>query len=227
MSEIHPILNIGKSDLIGNVVFVHGLNGDAKTTWNIERDKNFSLPICLGQDFPEVGIWSVGYEVESTAWKGAAMPLVDRALNVLELLGVNHQLSAHPIVFITHSMGGLLVKQMLRSASDLGDDRWTSIVERTKGVVFLSTPHTGSLVASLLRGIKLLYRSDVIPIPLDANHISITNINSRDGLLYSSINSFVLECITTPGINKVHTGDTKNLCIALDEVFKSIQTLDN
>ncbi len=167
MSNIHPIINTGKPDLAGNVIFVHGLNGDWAKTWGIRISpastvdiNQPNLPVSLGQDFPNLGVWSIEYEVSSTAWNGATMPLTDRATNILKLLEVK-QLAKHPIIFVTHSMGGLVVKQLLRNAIDSAMPEWRLIVEQTKGIVFLSTPHTGSDLASLMESFKWLYRPTI------------------------------------------------------------------
>ncbi|CAI5535391.1 unnamed protein product [Closterium sp. Naga37s-1] len=52
-----------------------------------------------------------------------------------------------PVVFVTHSMGGLIVKQMLAlaRASDLPEIR--ALAERTTAIVFYSVPHFGSRIA--------------------------------------------------------------------------------
>lgn len=47
-----------------------------------------------------------------------------------------------PIVFVCHSLGGIVVKQALRLAAN--DSTYTDIAESTKGIVFLGTPHRGS-----------------------------------------------------------------------------------
>jgi hypothetical protein len=59
-------------------------------------------------------------------------------------------------VFVTHSLGGLLVKQMLRTAQDLNDARWKRILKNTRGVAFLGTPHTGSGLGSLAGALRVL-----------------------------------------------------------------------
>lgn len=75
--------------------------------------------------------------------------MFERAANVLELLS-GRNFGHRPIVFVTHSLGGILTKLFLRKASEAPDDDWRRISEATKLVVFLSTPHTGSAIASAL-----------------------------------------------------------------------------
>ncbi|WP_024511858.1 hypothetical protein [Bradyrhizobium sp. ARR65] len=78
------------------------------------------------------------------------MSLHERAKSTLELLA-GYSFGARPIVFICHSLGGLLVKQMMRTAAESRDASWTSIDESCVGVFFLATPHTGSSLADLLK----------------------------------------------------------------------------
>ena len=75
--------------------------------------------------------------------------MFERASNVLELIAGN-SIGIRPIVFIAHSLGGVLTKLLLRKASEALDEDWRRISEATKLVVFLSTPHTGSALASVL-----------------------------------------------------------------------------
>jgi pimeloyl-ACP methyl ester carboxylesterase len=76
------------------------------------------------------------------------MELPDRARSVLDYL-VNFGLGQRPIIFITHSLGGLLVKAMLRAANDSKTLNWKRLLVSTRGIVFLGTPHTGASQGSL------------------------------------------------------------------------------
>jgi hypothetical protein len=104
------------------------------------------------------------------------MPLVDRATNTLALLDAD-DIGARPLIFITHSLGGLLVKQMLRHAMDFGEPRWRTIVEQTKGIVFLSTPHSGSDLANWVKYIGGILQTTISVDELEAHHSRLRELN--------------------------------------------------
>jgi predicted alpha/beta hydrolase family esterase len=162
----------------GDVIFVHGLMGHARGTWHPQErhDDNNFWPAWLGKELPNVGIWSLGYEVEPFKWKGNAMSLVDRATNTLALLD-SYDIGERPLIFIVHSLGGLLIKQMLRHAQDLGTPRWQAIVEQTRGIVFLSTPHSGSDIASWIKHISGIVQTTVSVDELEVHHSRLRELN--------------------------------------------------
>jgi hypothetical protein len=104
------------------------------------------------------------------------MPLVDRAINTLALLD-SYDIGERPLIFIVHSLGGLLVKQMLRHAQDFGTPRWQAIVEQTRGIVFLSTPHSGSDMASWIKHIGGILQTTVSVDELEAHHSRLRELN--------------------------------------------------
>ena len=254
MSELLAVFNTEQADRAADVIFIHGLNGDAQTTWQIADRQDTFWPAWLGEDLPNIGVWSLGYEVSSSAWSGTTMPLADRAVNALTLLAVD-DIGKRPVVFIVHSMGGLLVKQMLRHARDLNDPAWKAVIDATRGIVFLSTPHSGSDIASWvkhvgtllrasvsireleaheprLRELNVWYRnnvatlgiktqvyyeknplrgvlvvnatsadpgiSGVTPVPMDADHSTISKPENRKTLLYRAVRRFVEDCLAEP-----------------------------
>src|SRR5947209_3544856 len=72
-------------DRVGDVVFVHGLNEDPYEAWSNGSEVGF-WPGWLAEDCPDLDVWYVGYQVASRGGRGAAMPLVYRADNVLAAL---------------------------------------------------------------------------------------------------------------------------------------------
>ncbi|WP_211203222.1 esterase/lipase family protein [Candidatus Competibacter phosphatis] len=164
---------------VADILFVHGLGGHSLATWHptgSEENRN-SWPFWLSSDLPTVGIWSLGYTAQPSEWKGGTtMPLVDRAINILAQLDV-HGIGTRPLLFITHSLGGLLVKQMLRHALDFGQPVWTTLVANTCGIVFLSTPHSGSDLASWLKYLSGILRPTVTISELEAHHSRLRELN--------------------------------------------------
>lgn len=178
-TELVKIIGTDNEEREADIIFVHGLGGDAWSTWHPEEsktDKNF-WPMWLGNDFPQCGIWSVAYEVEPTRWKkGSTMPLVQRADNIIDLVELD-EIGERPVIFITHSMGGLLVKQILRNANDSVNESWQRIVEETIGIVYLSTPHSGAGIASWMKYIGGILRTSVSVEELEAHNPQLLNLN--------------------------------------------------
>ncbi len=176
MDGLLKVSGCDRPDRVADVVFVHGLDGDARTTWHPKDRPDAFWPAWLGEDVPAVGVWSLGYAVSASAWKGHAMPLADRASNVLDLLELDG-IGRRPLAFVCHSLGGLLVKQVLRSAGDFGNPAWKAIATRTKAIVFLSTPHSGADLASWIKYIGGLLRTTVSVEELEAHHPRLRELN--------------------------------------------------
>ncbi|MGP0067504.1 MAG: hypothetical protein ACLQGP_28405 [Isosphaeraceae bacterium] len=152
-----PIHGCENQSRAGDVVFVHGLNGNARDYWCHEGKPENYWPTWLGEALPNIGVWSLGYEnaafrsrrlsfLNWSGYRGFAMPLWDRAKSVLLQLEVSG-FGKRPLVFVTHSMGGLLVKQILRIAYESPDQGVKALLENTRGVCFIATPHIGSDLA--------------------------------------------------------------------------------
>ena len=155
------------------MVFVHGLGGDALATWRHGKDDSTSWPHWIGSEFPDVGIWSLGYAASPTRWakllrlihrgsrdSGHSMALPHRALQVLDLMTLKG-LGERPIMFICHSLGGLLAKQILRKASDATDSRKKQVAQQTRAVLFLATPHAGADLASFVDAFRTVLGATV------------------------------------------------------------------
>lgn len=93
-------------------------------------------------------------------------------LAVLDGAGVGRR----PVCFVAHSMGGLLVKQLLRHASTLAKE-YRHICDFTRGIIFFSTPHTGSSVASLVSYLQFLLRTTVAVRELEAHEPRLRELN--------------------------------------------------
>jgi hypothetical protein len=54
--------------------------------------------------------------------------------------------SSRPVLFIAHSLGGIIVKEMLRrsSACHVGQAHLRNVFDSTTGIIFFGTPHGGA-----------------------------------------------------------------------------------
>ncbi|KAM1013248.1 hypothetical protein ACFX15_042480 [Malus domestica] len=147
-----------------DIVFVHGLRGGPYKTWRISEDKSstksglvekidqeagklgtFWPGEWLSSDFPRARMFTLKYKTNLTQWSGASLPLQEVSSMLLEKL-VSAGIGNRPVVFVTHSMGGLVVKQILHKARA---DNIDNLVKNTIGVVFYSCPHFGSKLADM------------------------------------------------------------------------------
>ncbi|KAJ6675778.1 hypothetical protein OIU85_011885 [Salix viminalis] len=99
----------------------------------------------LSADFPRARLFTLKYKTNLTQWSGASLPLQEVSSKLLEQL-VDAGIGNRPVVFVTHSMGGLLVKQMLYRAKS---ENIHNLVNNTAGLVFYSCPHFGSKLADM------------------------------------------------------------------------------
>jgi pimeloyl-ACP methyl ester carboxylesterase len=133
-----------------DVVFVHGLKGDSRATWAGESDRGDETfwPEWLAQDVPGVGVWSFGYPSTWVEWFSRTLPIAALASNLAHRIG-NQRAGRRPLVFVGHSMGGLIIKHLLGDAAISSNPELKRLWLDTHAVMFLGTPHAGSDLASL------------------------------------------------------------------------------
>ncbi|KAI1397445.1 TPR-like protein [Hypoxylon fuscum] len=133
-----------------DIVAVHGLNfkndpDHARDTW--KRDDSLWLKDFLpGKLAKPVRVMLFSYN-SSPAIDAAAIKLDDHAKNLLQWLDIERQEPQRPLIFICHSLGGLVVKEALVEANL--DVTYKPIVEATKLLVFFATPHRGGNYAGI------------------------------------------------------------------------------
>lgn len=212
-----------------DLVFVHGLDGNGRTTWQKGDDASNFWPAWLGEEYPNIGVWSLDYEVSASDWKGHSMPLYNRARHCLELFDLK-QIGQRPIGFVCHSLGGLLVKEMLRLAQELNHSAWQTLAENTRFIVFLSTPHSGADLANWIKHIGSLLRTSVSIDELKARNPQLLELNIwyRQNVARLDIKTYVFcESLPTHGFIVVNEtsadpGIADVIPIPLDEDHISI-----
>ncbi|RAL08889.1 LipA and NB-ARC domain protein [Aspergillus homomorphus CBS 101889] len=132
-------------------VFVHGLNPRGRSdhpfeTWT-HQNGTFWPRDFLPQDIPQARIFVYGYNSNITNPQSMSTASVkDHANTLLNLLDLerNPQINVRPpkIIFIGHSLGGLVIKQALLNAHE--DPKYNAIRTNTYGLVFFGCPHRGT-----------------------------------------------------------------------------------
>jgi pimeloyl-ACP methyl ester carboxylesterase len=121
------------------IVFIHGVLGDGKNTWtNDENHQYWPSMLERDPDFKEFDIYVHHYPTTFRRANFSIDELAENARLIFDIDGV----SAHKdIIFLVHSMGGLLVRAYLL--------KYRNVAERTRLIYFFSTPSTGAEIASL------------------------------------------------------------------------------
>ncbi|KAH6634743.1 hypothetical protein B0J18DRAFT_406351 [Chaetomium sp. MPI-SDFR-AT-0129] len=176
-----------------DIVAVHGLGGHWKNTWTGDdgaiwlRDR---LPDLLAESNIAARIRSFGYDSAIVLSRSVGdLPTAGRSL-LMRLRGFRktQQQRNSPIIFICHSLGGLVVKEALVHAWNHSSQN-QDILEKVKGCVFLGVPHRGSgladwakVAADVAKGLSLGFAGN--------NHfIGLLKENSKDWVKLSD--SFV------------------------------------
>ncbi|PGH21490.1 hypothetical protein AJ80_03158 [Polytolypa hystricis UAMH7299] len=125
-----------------DIVAVHGLNGHYARTWT-QGQSNW-LQDFLPRDIPDARILALGYD--SRVVFSSSVGNIDRfADQLLAYLSRQRRTQAEhdrPLIFVCHSLGGLVVKQAIIRAHETPN--YVHILEHLYGIIFLATPHRGS-----------------------------------------------------------------------------------
>ena len=157
-------------DFHADIILVHGLGGDSKTTWLNHigtwpivwlLDAQSGIRSMIGRydirDLPipnKIRVLTVAHRCDmfNNAHDTDPRLIAHRLVELLAHAGVGSK----PIVWIAHSLGGLIVKEVLY-ATRHGFRR--DIFALTKGVVFFGTPHCGATWASTMRQADSMHNS--------------------------------------------------------------------
>ncbi|KAF2963181.1 hypothetical protein GQX73_g10402 [Xylaria multiplex] len=188
-----------------NIVFIHGLRGHPRETWEAEAneravetsrrrhrlrkifgrqsvastqasaDENiiennvFWPQDYLLEDVPEAEVWTYGYNADVIGGLFQA--------NNQNSISQHGQDLAMPIIFVAHSLGGIVIKDAIRR-SELSQSR-------TKLIIFLGTPHRGSssagwgVIASNLAKLALQDTNKRLVQTLETNSEVLDNIHNE------------------------------------------------
>lgn len=147
-----------------DIIFVHGLGGSAYKSWSWNRNTDNFWPTWLARDdyLGCVRIFTYGYN-SNPRGDAHGLDVMDFAKDLL-LQMLNHSDGIgndRPILFVTHSMGGLVVKKAYMLGKQ--DQRFAGMISSVTSIVFLATPHRGSQYAKTLNHILAATPTAAVP----------------------------------------------------------------
>jgi protein SERAC1 len=135
-----------------DIVFIHGLTGDREQTWthldSLQPWPREILPALI----PDARILTYGYDAYVLGHRGPATRnrIGDHARDFLnELVGYRQRSKslARPLIFVVHSLGGLLCKDALLLSRNSADGHLNDVLCSTTAIAFMGIPHSGSALA--------------------------------------------------------------------------------
>lgn len=134
----------------------------------------------MARDCETLAVYVIGYDAPVSRLRGTAMHFADQATSILARLRVEPVLERGALIFIGHSLGGLLIKQLLRTADStaLYDARAADLIERVEKVAFLGTPHSGAGLASWGDRLRILVRPSAATVSLVRNDPTLRDLNN-------------------------------------------------
>uniref|UniRef100_A0A3Q1IA84 Protein SERAC1 n=1 Tax=Anabas testudineus TaxID=64144 RepID=A0A3Q1IA84_ANATE len=193
---LHPQTR-GNQPIKADVLFIHGILGAAFKTWR-QKDRNIlddgkeeeskdNYTECwpkswLAADCPNLRVLSVEYDSHLSDWmakcpaENQRKSLAYRSqelLKKLKLAGVGER----PVIWVAHSMGGLLVKKMLLDASD--NPEMNGLLKNTKGIMFYSVPHRGTSMAEYSVNVRYLLFPSIEVRELCKDSPALRNLNEN------------------------------------------------
>ncbi|KAJ5502878.1 hypothetical protein N7463_005752 [Penicillium fimorum] len=144
-----------------DIVFVHGLTDNREKTWTHENGTLWPRDL-LAKDLSKARIMTFGYDIN--IFNFTSITFSDRIYDHSQSLAyaiVSQRIdcSSRPIIYIAHSLGGLICQQALILSNSI-DGLW-AISSSAIGIIFMGTPHHGSSLASyrekLAKGMNIVH----------------------------------------------------------------------
>ena len=143
--------NVSRESRLSNV----DLKGKTPSKSNL--DPGFWPQELLPEVVPNARIFTWGYDADVDKFFSSASQntIHQHAGDLLSDLADMRNGDATPIIFVAHSLGGIIVKDALNQSRSVVGSRLKSIIPTVRAVCFLGTPHRGSKAATLG---KIAYR---------------------------------------------------------------------
>ncbi|PVF91422.1 hypothetical protein CPB86DRAFT_878527 [Serendipita vermifera] len=177
-------LSPGQNPLI-DIIAIHGLDGHRERSWTAENGTMW-LRDLLPLDIPSARILTYGYDSDTRRFTHTSTQGIFHHAEafVVDLTLARIANPERPIIFLAHSLGGIILKKALalcHGASYGSDHRYIKV--STYAILFFGTPHSGANGVDLAQWMaKLLsvymFTDDTIVKGLDQNSSELQSIQA-------------------------------------------------
>ncbi|GAB1317785.1 GPI inositol-deacylase [Madurella fahalii] len=142
---------------LADIIFVHGLGGGSRKTWDKDNDPALYWPrewLSRDPEFRHVRAHTFGYPADWMDRRESVLGINDFANSLLSQLQASatiRRAKQLPLIFVCHSMGGLVVKKAFILSQH--DPNFQELGKRFDTIYFLGTPHHGASSAQLITAI--------------------------------------------------------------------------
>lgn len=143
-----------------DIILVHGLNGSPEKTWTAKSNRVYWPTDLLPRTLQEAGVHAnvlvYGYNADVAGNKDKKPSTnfihehAQTLVNYLTTFRKTHKTLRNPIIWVAHSLGGILLKRALEYSDSVRlavHEDFRSVYISTYAIVFLGTPHEGSDLA--------------------------------------------------------------------------------
>lgn len=133
----------------------------------------------IGIDYTSaVTEWSANFTKYCPCEKGQGHIDV-RASTLMDRIAASGVGNDRPVVWIGHSMGGLLTKLILLKSIDSNEQHLQRMAKNTKGIVFLGTPHRGSSIAKWKQHMQMILSPSIEVKEMEENAPKLLEMHRR------------------------------------------------
>jgi pimeloyl-ACP methyl ester carboxylesterase len=116
------------------IIFVHGFTGDSTGTWLNDNGAYFPRLVATDPAIKQANVFVASYD---THWTKETATIASLAAGLVEQLNQFRVIEDHKdLVFVCHSLGGLIVERMLIEHPEISS--------KTAFIQFFGTPHEGA-----------------------------------------------------------------------------------
>lgn len=182
LTILHPTTKSNQTVTpVADVVFVHGMGGHPRNSWSHRDNKTFWPGQLLPADQSNLRIMTYGYGSAPT--RGYFQPankmnISDHGSLFLNALAPERDdCPERPIIFVGHSLGGIIVVEALVQSRDSPHPHLKGILDSTRGLIFFGVPLRGAAVAGLAEILRRLASAML----MDTARPILTDLNPKSG----------------------------------------------